>query len=190
MEWLFLLIIAGGGWYLYQKSPKKQVEQKTKSAQVYLKEADEAYKFLSEKLDEMLNKDLPRWVKEAEDNLKNWKKHSPDIHPPDSITWQPKKQAARKKDIEADISELKRIKDKFVRILIRFEHSQDVDMKLEAMYDFHQYVLKKADLIGYRGFENMIYATEADQTAWNIKFEEIERRFDRKLSKTMSESPV
>lgn len=183
MEWIILLAIIGGGYYFYQKSPQKQAKQKTETATVLMKQADEAYAYLFTHLDDMLKKDLPRWIKEAKENLANHKKSLPKVKAPDLLTYQPEKQAARKKDIEKDIAELNRVKDKFLRVMLRYEHSKDIDMRLETIYDWNQWIVRKADAAGWHGWAEGLYRDDAELTAWNIKYEEIERRFDEKLKK-------
>lgn len=172
----------GGASNLNDSMAKKEERlNKNKVLEHYLNEANAAYQFLENRLDEMLKKDLPQWVREAERNYKNWKRDFPDRKPPDIPTWQPKKQAAREKEIKAEIAGVKRIRDKFLRIMMRYQYNGD-DIRMQTVADFYEYMVGKANVYGYSGWENMIYANELEQKAWEIKFDEIEKRFDKLLS--------
>jgi hypothetical protein len=155
MEWIILLAIISGGYFLYQRRQSKpaiQASEKAEAITVYSKQADEAYVYLSTHLDDLLKKEVPRWVEEAKKNLTEWKKSSPHMEPPDLITYQPENQEARKVEIEKDIAELKRVRDKFVRVMLRKEHNNNIDMKLEAVYDWNQWIVRKADAAGWHGY--------------------------------------
>ena len=108
----------------------------------------------------------------------------PDETLPDDLTWQPEKQAARKKDIETEIADLERMRDKFLRIMLRYEYSTDLDLRLQVAYDFYQWVVKRADLNGYRGLEYMAFVNDEEKVTWEIREEEIEKRFDKILAKS------
>jgi hypothetical protein len=183
MEWIILLAIIGGGYFLYQKSPQKQSKQKAEAGTALMTQSEEAYAYLSTHLDGKLKKDLPSWVKNAKENLARYKKSFPNVKAPDLLSYQPEKQAARKKDIEKDIAELNRVKDKFLRVMLRHEHSKDMDMRLGTIYDWNQWIVRKADAAAWHGWAEGLYRNDAELTAWNIKYEEIERRFDEKLQK-------
>jgi hypothetical protein len=99
MEWIILLAIIGAGYFLYQKSPQKQSKQKVEVGTALMTQSDEAYAYLSTHLDDMLKKDLPSWVKGAKENLSSHKKSFPNVKAPDLLSYQPEKQAARKKEI-------------------------------------------------------------------------------------------
>jgi hypothetical protein len=182
MEWLVILgLIAGGYWWYQNKSPQAQNKRKAQAAENWIKEADEAYGYLSSRLKEYLEKDVPNWVKEAKENLENHKKNFPKMKAPDLITYQPEKQAARKKEYQEQLDELNRVKDKFLRVALRYEHSKDSDMKLENIYDWHQWIVRKARAAGWLGWAEGLYKDDDEMNAWNIKYQEIEKRFDDRL---------
>lgn len=184
MELLIILTFIGGGYWCYKiYSPQSKLKQKNASAELWIKESDEAYAYLSASLRDAINNQVPRWVKEANENLKSHKKSLPNHKAPDLLMYQPEKQAARKQKYQEQLDELNRVRDKFLRVVLRYEHSKNADMKLENIYDWHQWITKKASVSGWRWHELFegIYKDDEELNAWTIKFQEIEKRFDDRL---------
>jgi len=136
MDGLVSLLIVGGLLYWFWWRPRHP--NKTKKIDALDKQQQEIYNWYCKYKEELINKDIPKWIKEEEDFQKQY---------PESKTKPFQK--PRIKEEQDDYDRVKKVRELFLRAFTR--HKRNQDLLIEILEEWIVFISYEARQRGYGG---------------------------------------
>lgn len=165
---LFALLVIFS-FYLWSRQTHSLDNNKLNTLSTYKEFAEKLYKYVKNEL-----KEMPQRIQKNIDDFQNSKDSSSEFSKKEINQY--RKNLKFYNEMSDDV---KRVRDKYLRVSYRFEDPTHIESALKITQDYGEWILSKANLLGYHGFDGMIGAITKDDT--KVRLEEIERSFDKLL---------